>query len=234
MKESKTRKTIQWLLAPLVPLVIIGGWFWPYLGFIAIAMMALMLGLAFFRGRYFCGWFCAMGAFHERILSLVSRKGKMLPLFKAAWFRWLLFAMMMGLLALRLFLSQGKPAEVGAVFVMMWTISTGFALVLGLFWKPRSWCAICPMATFQGLLPSWKYALQVDPSCRQCGLCQKSCPIESDPGSFRESGIVPSSQCMRCGNCVENCPRKALQFITRLPEKTRQEVGGQAIRPSAS
>lgn len=212
MKESQKRKTIQWLLAPLVPIVIIGGWFWPYLGFIAIAMMALMLVVAVFRGRYYCGWFCAMGAFHERILALVSRKRKMLPLFKAAWFRWLLFVMMMGLLVLRLILSEGRPAEVGAVFVMMWTISTGFAIALGLFWKPRSWCAVCPMATFQGLFPSGSYTLQVAPSCKQCGLCAKACPIETNPGSFKEAGVVDAAQCMRCGNCVENCPQKALRF----------------------
>jgi polyferredoxin len=229
MKESRKRKTIQWLLAPLVPLVIIGGWFWPWLGFIAIAMMALMLVLAIFRGRYYCGWFCAMGAFHERVLALVSRKGKMLPLFKAAWFRWLLFVMMMGLLVLRLILSEGRPAEVGAVFVMMWTISTVFAIGLGLVWKPRSWCAICPMATFQGLFPSRNYTLRVASSCKQCGLCAKSCPIETNPGSFKEAGSVDAGQCMRCGNCVENCPHKALRFVAGFPEKTRVAPAGRVV-----
>jgi len=109
MKEKKNRKYWQIALAPLVPLVVIGGYFWPYLGYIAIAMLVFMLMLALFRGRYYCGWFCAMGSFHERILSLVSRRKKMLPIFKVRWFRWVVFVLMMSLLASRLILAGGDP-----------------------------------------------------------------------------------------------------------------------------
>lgn len=212
IREAKNRKNIQMFLAPLVPFVILGGLFQPYLGYVAITMMLLMMVLAGFKGRYYCGWICAMGAFYERILSLVSRKREMLPLFKAWWFKWLVFVLMMGLLTMRLVLSGGDPAEVGAVFVMMWTISTGFAILLGVGWKPRSWCSVCPMATFQGFFPARNYQLRVDDSCRQCGLCRKVCPIETYPGSFKSSGVVDGKLCMRCGNCVENCPVKALSF----------------------
>jgi ferredoxin-type protein NapH len=212
IKEARNRKNIQMLLVPLVPVIIIGGLFWPYLGYVAISMMLLMMITAVFRGRYYCGWICAMGAFHERVLSLVSRRKKMLPLFKAEWFKWLIFVLMMGLLAMRLFFSGGEPAEVGAVFVMMWAVSTGFAIFFGFGWKPRSWCSVCPMATFQGFFPARKFVLRVDESCKQCGLCQKVCPIETYPGSFKEAGVVNGNLCMRCGNCVENCPVNALSF----------------------
>ncbi|MFH1021404.1 MAG: 4Fe-4S binding protein [Pseudomonadota bacterium] len=215
MKEKKNRRYWQIALAPLVPLVVIGGYFWPYLGYIATAMLVFLLVLSLFRGRYYCGWFCAMGAFFERILSLVSRKKKMLPVFKAQWFRWMVFAMMMGLLASRLILADGDPRKIGAAFVMMWTISTGMAIGLGLFWKPRSWCSICPMGLFQGLIAPRTYQLQVSESCRECGLCEKVCPIESNPGSMRSLGNVKSADCMRCGNCVVNCPVKALSFAER-------------------
>jgi polyferredoxin len=214
MKENRSRKITQWFMAPLVPLVIVGGYFWPYLGYVALAMMLVMLILTLFRGRFYCGWICAMGAFHERVLSLISRKRKMLPVFKAKWFRWLLFAMMMGLLAMRLVAVQGDPAEIGAAFVMMWTLSTGLAILIGLIWQPRSWCAICPMATFQGVVAPCNYLLQVAPSCKECGICRKSCPIETNPGSFKSQGFVNSGDCMRCGNCVVNCPSKALEFQT--------------------
>lgn len=212
MKEKRSRKITQWFMAPLVPLVIVGGYFWPHLGYVAVAMMLLMFILTLFRGRFYCGWICAMGAFHERILSLVSRKKKMLPVFKAKWFRWLLFAMMMGLLTMRLIAAEGDPAEIGAAFVMMWTLSTGLAIFIGFIWKPRSWCAICPMATFQGVIAPCNYLLQVAPSCKQCGICQKSCPIETNPGSFKAKGFVNSDDCMRCGNCEVSCPTKSLGF----------------------
>ena len=212
MKEKKNRKYWQIALAPLVPLVVVGGYFWPYLGYIVLAMLIFMLILAPFRGRFYCGWFCAMGAFFERILAMVSRKRKMLPLFKEGWFKWSIFVLMMGLLTSRLVLANGDPRKIGAAFVMMWTISTGMAIGLGLVWKPRSWCSICPMALFQGLIAPRVYQLQVSESCRECGLCAKVCPIETSPGMFKSVGVVKSADCMRCGNCVVNCPGKALSF----------------------
>lgn len=212
MKERPSRKIIQWLMVPMVPLVILGGYFWPYFGFIAIAMLCLMLVMSQFRGRYYCGWFCAMGAFHERVLARLSRKKKMLPLFSKGWFRWMMFVLMIGLLISRLIMSGGDPAKVGAVFVMMWSLSTGLAVAIGLFWKPRSWCSFCPMATFQGIVAPNTYLLNVSGSCKSCGVCREVCPIETDPGSCRDAGVVKSMHCMRCGNCVDNCPQGALSF----------------------
>jgi len=218
MKEKKNRKYWQFFLAPLLPLVVVGGYFWPYLGYIPIFMLIFMFILSLFRGRYYCGWFCAMGAFFERVLSLVSRKKNMLPLFKKSWFKWLVFVLMMGLLTSRLILAEGDPRKIGAAFVMMWTISTGMAIGLGLVWKPRSWCSICPMAHFQGLIAPRTYQLQVSENCRGCGLCAKVCPIETNAGMFKSIGAVKSSDCMRCGNCMVNCPAKALSFAgSELP-----------------
>jgi polyferredoxin len=215
MTNQQTRKNRQWLMAPLVPLVIIGGFIWPYLGYIAITLMALMMALALFRGRYYCSWICPMGAFHERILSTVSLHKKMLPVFKKSWFKWTIFILMMSLLTTRLLLTNGDPSAVGAVFVMMWTLSTALAIGIGLIWKPRSWCSICPMALSQGFLSPKTYRLQVADSCKQCGLCQRACPIETYPGAYKDKGYVKSSECMRCGTCIKICPGHTLS----LPDK---------------
>ena len=64
MREKKNRKYWQIALAPLVPLVVVGGYFWPYLGYIAIALLVFMLMLALFRGRYYCGRVRPLGSFH--------------------------------------------------------------------------------------------------------------------------------------------------------------------------
>ncbi len=210
IRENKKRKIIQYLLAPLVPLVIIGGNYQPYLGYLALAMMIAMIGMTFIWGRLFCGWICAMGAFHERVLAKVSLKKEMPQLFKKTWFRWLVFIGLMGLMISRLLMSGGDPAKVGAVFVMMWTVSTVIAVAIGLYFKPRSWCNFCPMASIQGVLAPRKYLLQVSADCKQCGLCQKVCPLQTNPGAYKDQGFVPSLECMRCENCLVNCPKKAL------------------------
>jgi len=211
-KEAPGRLVLHWIMAPLVPLVIFVGYFWPYLGFIAIAFMLLLFAMVWFRGRFYCGWICPMGAFQERVLAKVSLKKPMLPLFKKTWFKWLVFVLMLGLLTLRLIMSEGDPEAIGATFVMMWTLSTGFAVALGLVWMPRSWCSFCPMGTVQGLLAPKVHRVQVSDTCRQCGLCQKACPVEINPGSFKTQGVVPGKDCIRCLNCTEVCPQKALSL----------------------
>jgi ferredoxin-type protein NapH len=216
IREKPYRKIIQLLLAPLVPLVIIGGIYYPYLGYFALAMMVLMLVLAIFRGRYYCGWICAMGAFHERILARISLKREMPPLFKKSWFRWLFFAGLVSLMVTRLLLSGGDPERIGAVFVMMWTVATTIAIAFGVYFKPRSWCNFCPMATMQGLYSQKTYLLKVSDNCKQCGLCRKVCPIQTNPGKYKAQGYVPNKECMRCGNCIVNCPKGALS-LTTLP-----------------
>jgi ferredoxin-type protein NapH len=211
-REAPGRRVWQWLVAPLVPLVIVAGWFWPYLGFIALGFILLLFALVWFRGRFYCGWICPMGGFYERVLAKVSLKRHMLPLFKEAWFKWLVFVLMFGLLTGRLIMSGGDLEAIGAIFVMMWTLSTGFAVALGWVWMPRSWCSFCPMGTMQGVLAPRIRQVHVSEACRQCGLCQKACPVEINPGSFRAQGVVPGKDCMRCLNCVEACPQKALSL----------------------
>jgi polyferredoxin len=228
-KEARGRKVLQWLMAPLVPLVIVAGYFWPYLGFIAIGFMLLMFILVWFRGRFYCGWICPMGAFHERILARVSLKKPMLPLFRKTWFKWLVLTLMLGLLTARLIMSGGDPEVIAAIFVMMWTISTGFAVALGLVWKPRSWCSFCPMGTVQGLLAPRVRRIHVAAACRQCGLCRKVCPLEIYPGAYREEGVVSDPTCLRCLNCVAVCPQGALSL---RPEENRRPEGESCSAPA--
>jgi len=233
-QEAKNRKNIQLLFFPLLPLVIVGGWFWPYFGYIALTMMIFLAALSLFKGRYYCGWFCAMGAFFERLLGLISLNRPMPRLFKESWFKWLVFVLMIGLMVSRLIAAGGDAAKTGAVFTLMWTVSTTIAVFIGLVYRPRSWCGLCPMALFQGLLSPGTHLLTVASACRECGRCAKVCPIETDPGSRKAAGFVKSADCMRCGNCVVNCPVKALSFADRqqivpapFPQEARERLMAQ-------
>jgi ferredoxin-type protein NapH len=218
IREICCRKGSQWLMATLLPVVVVGGYFYPILGFIVLALITFFLVLASQRGRFYCGWFCPMGAFHERILSRVSMHRDILPVFKSRWFRWVLFGMMMSLMMSRLYMAWGDAEAVGSVFRMMWIISTTFAIGLGFYFKPRIWCAICPMGSLQGVSSRNTYLLSVADSCKQCGLCKKVCPIQTYPGAYKEVKQVPSIECLRCHNCVVNCPVKALSFRDKDPQ----------------
>ena len=216
-QEICCRKPSQWIMALFLPLVVIGGYFCPRLGFTVLALITFFLILASKRGRFYCGWFCPMGAFHERILSHFSLKKNILPVFKSSWFRWFLFILMMGLMCFNLFMAWGDSKAIGAAFRRMWIISTALAIGLGFHFKPRVWCSICPMGSLQGVSSRNTYLLTIAPECKECGLCQRVCPIETYPGAFKEQGYVPSIDCLRCSNCVMNCPKKALSFQDHLP-----------------
>ena len=214
-EEICCRKPSQLLMSLLLPLVVVGGYYCPRIGFTVLGLITLFMILASQRGRFYCGWLCPMGAFHERFLSLISLHRPILPVFKSRWFRWLLFALMMGLMTFRLFTAWGDPTAVAEVFRMMWILSTGIAIGLGLYFKPRVWCTVCPMGSMQGISSKNTYLLTVEDSCVQCKKCQKVCPISTYPGSFKQEeglGLVPSIECLRCSNCVMNCPKKALSF----------------------
>lgn len=221
IREKCCRKGSQLAMSLLLPVVVVGGYFCPRIGFTVLGLITLFLVLAGHRGRFYCGWLCPMGAFHERFLARISMHRPIPGLFKTSWFRWLVFVVMMSFMLNRLYAAWGDPKAVGGVFRMMWIVSTSIAIGLGIYFKARVWCTICPMGSLQGVASKNIYLLTVDDSCVKCKKCSKVCPISTYPGGYRqESGLaqIPSVECLRCFNCVTNCPKKSLSFHSRIVE----------------
>jgi ferredoxin-type protein NapH len=145
---KKTQKAMVWFL----PLIVIGGLFYPLLGYVAVAMMAALLTLSIFRGRYWCWNLCPRGAFLDGVLSKVSRQKPLPRVFAKSWFRWLVFSLLMVFLIFRIIRTGGNLIAIGSVFVGMCVLTTTIAIILGVLTKPRGWCAICPMGTLQDKL----------------------------------------------------------------------------------
>jgi polyferredoxin len=212
IKEKKYRKTIQLFMAILFPTVVIGGYFYPYIGFTVVALICFFMVLAIFRGRFYCGWFCPMGSVYERVLSIFSLKKEIPLFFGTTWFRWLVFVVMMSILAISLISAGSNPAKIADAFRAMWIISGSIAIVIGAIYAPRLWCKICPMGSIQGVMSKNTYLLHISSNCSGCGICEKACPISSSPSGCRENGVLSSVDCLRCFNCIENCHKRALKF----------------------
>lgn len=142
---KKSQKIMIWLL----PLIVIGGLFYPWLGYLVGAMMATLLILSLFKGRYWCWHLCPRGAFLDILLSKVSRNKSIPKIFTKSWFRWSIFALFMSFLVFRVVSTGGNLIAIGAVFVSMCIITTTIAIILGVSTRHRSWCMICPMGTLQ-------------------------------------------------------------------------------------
>ncbi len=142
---KKTQMIMVWFL----PLIVIGGLFYPLLGYLVVAMMAIFLTLSVFKGRYWCWNLCPRGAFLDIVLSKASLKKPMPKSFIKQWFRWLIFVLFMIFLTFRIIGTGGNLIAIGAVFVLMCILTTVISIILGILTKHRAWCVICPMGTLQ-------------------------------------------------------------------------------------
>jgi len=146
-------KTTQKIMFWFLPLIVIGGLFYPILGYIAVGMMAFLLILARIkRSRFWCANYCPRGSFLDGILSHFSLKRPIPKLFSKKWFRWFVLFSLVTFLISRIISTGGGLFEIGGVFVSMCLITTIIAIFLGVFTKERAWCVVCPMGTLQGVV----------------------------------------------------------------------------------
>ena len=142
---NKTQVIMVWFL----PLIVIGGLFYPLLGYLVVAMMVFFLVLAFFAGRYWCWNLCPRGAFLDIVISRLSANRPFPRIFAKQWFRWSVFILFMSFVSYRIIHTGGSLLMIGAVFVSMCLLTTIISIILGVATKHRGWCAVCPMGFLQ-------------------------------------------------------------------------------------
>ncbi|MFH1655070.1 MAG: 4Fe-4S binding protein [Candidatus Omnitrophota bacterium] len=145
MKYKKSQLIMIWFL----PLIVIGGLFYPLLGYLVLGMMVFFLTLSFFRGRNWCWNLCPRGAFLDIVQSKFSLNKPIPRIFTRQSFRWSIFVLFITFLIFRILRAGGNPIVIGAVFVSMCLLTTIISIILGTTIRHRSWCVICPMGTLQ-------------------------------------------------------------------------------------
>jgi polyferredoxin len=195
--------------------VIAAGWKYPLLGFaVPVAMLTGILG-GFFRGRYVCGNFCPRGSFYDTIFSYVGGNKPVPELLRSSGFRWIIMAVLMGFMSWRIAQNPGEWRHWGTVFWSMCLITTAVGVPLGMRYRSRSWCSFCPVGTMAAAVGGSKYQLEITQDCRQCGACEKQCPMGLTIAEHRDSGVLPHADCIKCSSCINSCPRKALTWPAR-------------------
>ena len=191
-----------------VPIVAIGGWFFPYLGLFVIACMFAPVLVAIKRGRHWCGWLCPRGALFDGVMSRISPKRKIPAVMRSKGFRLGAMLVLMGMMVVQLILAWPDPAAMSRVFVLLLGVTTLAGIILSLVYRPRTWCSFCPMGTMANWLSHGKRPLSISESCRNCNACARVCPMSLTP----QTVDATHADCLKCNRCVEKCPHQSISF----------------------
>ena len=194
-------------------LVVIGGWFWPLLGYFVPLCMLLGIGIGIFRGRKWCDWFCPRGSFYDTLIKSLSPEREIPQSLKGRRFRIGVFALLMLILTSNLISRWPDPILIGKFFVIILSITTMLGIILALIFHQRIWCYLCPIGTIVNWIGGRRNPLKIDSRlCTECQLCFQVCPMQISPLKSKKETRkkVKNNDCLKCNLCVLVCPRKAL------------------------
>ncbi len=195
-------------LGILVLIVSIFGFIFPILGYLVPLVFLILLLIAPFRGRWFCGNLCPRGSFVDFWLEKITRNLSIPNILRSYWIRIPVFITLMGFMGYRLILTDGLIHQVGMIFVIMCAFTTAVAIIFGISIAPRTWCTFCPMGTVQRVIGSEQFQLKIDKDkCIECKKCKKICPMQIDVNSPNLR-----KDCIKCERCINKCPTVALEF----------------------
>jgi len=207
-----TRSLLQWLLGITMVVVTSLGWKFPVLGYMVPVTMGLSMVGSFTHGRYVCGNLCARGNFLDTFFWSAGG-GKQVPrLLFNPFFRWTIFALLMTGMVWQISLNPSDPLHWGFVFWTMCTVTTVIALFLGVTYRTRAWCMMCPMGTLSAAIGGSKFQLQISESCEECNSCGESCPFSFSIPKHKNAGILQERDCLKCSDCISACSKGAIHW----------------------
>lgn len=217
-----------WILTILVG---IGGQFIPSLGLLVPFIMAALIGMSLFKGKYWCGNFCPHGSFFDNLLQPISRQMKIpeflrsRPVIAAVL---LFFMYNMTSRFINIYGAMGTAQfyeRLGFIFANTYLMVLLIGGLLAFTITPRTWCQFCPMGTMQTIFYKLGKVLDLAKKtdekvsvghpdlCSSCGKCARVCPVQLTPYlNFSQNHQFEDERCIRCHTCVNNCPAGILHM----------------------
>lgn len=136
-------KDIRWvIIISFFILSAVNVWF-GLLGFICMSLPLFQAIKG--RGKLHCKSHCPRGSFLSKVVSKVSLRNKVPKFLLTVKARNIVLMLMMLMLTISMIHSGGNPKKIAFGLFRLMGISFIFGIVMGIFYKPKTWCAICPM-----------------------------------------------------------------------------------------
>ncbi|SMC27424.1 hypothetical protein SAMN02745134_03173 [Clostridium acidisoli DSM 12555] len=125
---------------------------WPPFGLYGFVCMFTPILIALSgRGKMSCARICPRGSFIGKVTIPFSRKRVMPSWTHTKGFRFLIWLVMMGSFIGLMFWAVPKGIyTLGRTVLYFMEVATLIAFLVGVIFKPRSWCTICPMGFTSG------------------------------------------------------------------------------------
>jgi ferredoxin-type protein NapH len=134
--------------------VAVGGYFQPLVGLAVPALILTALISNTRSSRYFCANLCPNGRLLSSSLSAVSKRRRLPPFIYSVQARRALCGLMFFCVINLLVRFGGGIEQFARVFWGVYILSIGISFTMGSWFKPRSWCAVCPVGTLQDTISS--------------------------------------------------------------------------------
>ncbi|NMA83063.1 MAG: 4Fe-4S binding protein [Epulopiscium sp.] len=150
MSKRKSYMKWSWIIIILFFVLSILDIRFGLLGF--LCMLAPMYHALRGRGKVHCSSYCPRGSFLGKFLSKLSFQNTLPKWMRSKIFKHILLFIMMILFSTSLYHAGWDYLNIAfAIFRFMLT-SFIVGILIGVFFKPRSWCQICPMGHATGLI----------------------------------------------------------------------------------
>lgn len=104
------------------------------------------------RGKIHCSHYCPRGAIFGKFLPKITLNKNLPNWMRTNNFKNILIVMMLSMFAIALIHSGGDPKKIAFAITRLMFVSFLVGILLGVFFKPRAWCQVCPMGTGTGYI----------------------------------------------------------------------------------
>lgn len=152
--KKKSHKEWAWTLIVSFFVLAIVNVYFGLLGLLCMTtpMFHALMG----KGKIHCSHYCPRGSIFGKFLPEISMDRKLPDFMRTKWFKNLLLGLMLTMLTIAMIHAHGEPRKIAFALFRFMSASFIVGIIMGIFFKPRSWCQVCPMAHATGLIKNIK------------------------------------------------------------------------------